>query len=114
MDVSFISQTLIHKGLSDVLNEGALFISLIKPQFESGRSALGKNGIVKNAKDRENAIKRVLESALINSFEPVDLIKSPIEGGDGNLEYLACFIKKEGSIAENKIDAKYITAISRN
>lgn len=114
MDVSFISQTLIHEGLSDVLDEGAVFIGLIKPQFESGRSALGKKGIVKNEKDRESAIKRVLESAVINSLEPVGLIRSPIKGGDGNVEYLACFIKKDGGIAENKIDAKYITAISRN
>ena len=114
MDVSFISQTLIHKALSDVLYDGAIFISLIKPQFESGRSALGKNGIVKNAKDREKAIIRVLESAIINGLEPKGLIKSPIEGGDGNREYLACFVKKEGGICTNTIDQKYISAVSRN
>lgn len=114
MDVSFISQTLIHKALSDVLEDGALFIGLIKPQFESGRSALGKNGIVKNAKDRENAIKRVLESAAINGLEATGLIRSPIEGGDGNLEYLACFVKKENGVDRCKIDPELIKAISHN
>ena len=46
MDVSFISQTLLHKATSDVLNENGIFISLIKPQFEVGadtRSCACKN-----------------------------------------------------------------------
>ena len=94
MDVSFISQTLIHPALSSVLSGGATFISLIKPQFEAGRSALGKNGIVKNAKDREIAVTRVINSADACGFELVGAIRSPIKGGDGNVEYLACFVKK--------------------
>ena len=48
MDVSFISQTLIHPALSGVLKDGAEFITLIKPQFEVGKSNIGKNGIVKD------------------------------------------------------------------
>ena len=112
MDVSFISQTLIHNAVSDILENGAMFISLIKPQFESGRSALGKNGIVKDAKDRENAISRVLESAVLNNLEPIGIVNSPIEGGDGNKEYLACFQKKEGNTS-NYISSEHIKAISR-
>ena len=114
MDVSFISQTLIHKALSTVLDDGAVFVSLIKPQFEAGRSALGKNGIVKSAVDREKAICKVLQSAFANGFELIGLMNSPIEGGDGNHEYLACFVKKEGSIINSCIDSKHIAAISRN
>lgn len=98
MDVSFISQTLIHRALADVLTENSVFISLIKPQFEAGKSALGKKGIVKSPQDRENAIKKVIESASFCGFELVGLVKSPIEGGDGNREYLACFIKKKGQV----------------
>lgn len=63
MDVSFISQTMLHSGVASVLDDGAVYISLIKPQFEAGRSALGKKGIVKEAKDRERAVMRVLDSA---------------------------------------------------
>ena len=111
MDVSFISQTLIHKALSGVLDEGAIFISLIKPQFESGRSALGKNGIVKNSKDRENAINKVLQSAAMNNFEAIGVVNSPIDGGDGNREYLACFVKKE-QCRTDTVDPKYIRIIS--
>jgi len=97
MDVSFISQTLIHPSLASVLSDGAVFISLIKPQFEAGKSALGKNGIVKNARDREIAITRVAESAELCGFGLVGIMRSPIDGGDGNREYLACFKKGERS-----------------
>ncbi len=93
MDVSFISQTIIHPNLADILCDGAVFISLIKPQFEAGRAALGKGGIVKEPRDRERAIFKVAESAAACSLELTGLIRSPIEGGDGNVEYLACFVK---------------------
>ena len=45
MDVSFISQTIIIPALVKLLRENGIFVTLIKPQFEAGRSALGKNGI---------------------------------------------------------------------
>ncbi len=111
MDVSFISQTLIHGSLSGLLDDGAIFISLIKPQFEAGKSALGKGGIVRSAKDREAAIERVVESAAISGFELRGIMCSPIEGGDGNREYLAAFCKREGG-AENRIDRKQIKKLS--
>ncbi len=112
MDVSFISQTLIHPVLSSILSAGAVFVSLIKPQFEAGKSALGKNGIVKNCKDRERAISRVFESAQINGFDVLGLIRSPIEGGDGNREFLACFRKSNLGRGVNSVDEKYIRSLS--
>lgn len=93
MDVSFISQTLLHAPVFSILRDGACFISLIKPQFESGRSALGKGGIVKKASDREIAVRRVVESAILCGFTLKGVIRSSIEGGDGNREYLALFQK---------------------
>ena len=95
MDVSFISQTLIHPALSEVLKEGGLLISLIKPQFEAGPAAIGKKGIVKHKKDREAAIKRVLYSAESCGLGCFALMCSPITGGDGNIEFLAAFRKGE-------------------
>lgn len=97
MDVSFISQTLIIPGLVSVLKADGVFISLIKPQFEAGRKAVGKGGIVKNAKDRLAAVLRVRDCAEIYGLALVGLIVSPITGGDGNVEYLGCFsFSKEG------------------
>ena len=96
-DVSFISQTLLHAPISDVLYDGGIFISLIKPQFEAGKSALGKGGIVKKPQDRVEAVLKVVESASLCGFGIFSIIASPIKGGDGNREYLAFFKKGEAS-----------------
>ena len=109
-DVSFISQTYIIPSVSRVLADGGIFVSLVKPQFEAGRSALGKNGIVTSAAYRFLAAKRVITSAVENGFDCIGFIRSPIEGGDGNKEYLAYFIKK--SCVEPKIDDKYLKRIT--
>ena len=111
-DVSFISQTYIIAPIASVLRDGGIFVSLIKPQFEAGRSALGKNGVVTNSAYRFLAAKRVIECALENGFDCTGLIRSPIEGGDGNKEYLACFVKRTAIkplVDDKKI--KYITAL---
>jgi len=96
MDVSFISQTLIHEPLFRLLKTGGELITLIKPQFEAGRSALNKKGIVKDEKDRNAAIEKVKASAEACGFSHLATVKSPILGGDGNIEYLAYFRKTRG------------------
>ncbi|MBQ9080786.1 MAG: TlyA family RNA methyltransferase [Clostridia bacterium] len=88
MDVSFISQTYILPGIPNVLREGGVLISLIKPQFEAGRGAVGKGGIVKHKQDRLAAVRRVMDCAAASGFGYIGLITSPITGGDGNVEYL--------------------------
>ncbi len=93
MDVSFISQTLIIPALVNVLKENSVFVSLIKPQFEAGRDAVGKGGIVKNPVSRAMAIRKVIDCAVANGLNFFGLVVSPIKGGDGNTEYLACFKK---------------------
>ena len=75
-----------------------MLITLIKPQFEVGRSAVGKNGIVKGEKDRRNAVKKVIVCAQENGLGCFALTRSPIEGGDGNIEFLAAF--KKGAVCQ--------------
>lgn len=94
MDVSFISQTYLIAQIASVLREGGAFVSLIKPQFEAGKSALGKNGVVHSSAYRYLAIKRVLTCAMEYGLDCMGVILSPIEGGDGNKEYLAYFRKQ--------------------
>ena len=101
MDVSFISQTLIYPACADILDCGKTMITLIKPQFEAGKKHIGKGGIVH---DRDGKIiKEILEkldiSAKLCGFERMDFTDSPIQGGDGNKEYLALF-KRENNEKE--------------
>lgn len=87
-DLSFISQTLVIPAMKNILTEDAELVSLIKPQFECGRAALGKNGVVKDKKQHMAAIRRVFSSLRENGYGIKGLILSPIKGGDGNTEFL--------------------------
>lgn len=96
MDVSFISATYIMPAVYDVLSDGGEFICLIKPQFEVGRAGLGKGGIVKDSKVRDLAVKKVVDFAVSCGFSVKGLVQSSIKGGDGNIEFLAHFVKLKG------------------
>lgn len=93
MDVSFISQTLIYPALEKILKPGGILISLIKPQFEVGRENVGKNGIVKNPALHVRCIELLRMKAMMSGLTMTGLTSSPIDGGDGNREYLAMFVK---------------------
>ena len=94
-DVSFISQTLLHPAIASVLKDSGTFIGLVKPQFELTKADLAKGGIVRDAKKRVEAAKRVLTSLAENGFSPTGFALSPITGGDGNVEYLICAVRSE-------------------
>ena len=96
MDVSFISATYIIPSVFDILADNADFICLIKPQFEVGRSGLGKGGIVKDSKARDFAVKKVVDFAAATGFRVDGVKQSSIKGGDGNVEFLAHFVKVKG------------------
>ncbi len=88
MDVSFISATYILPRFPDLLCDGGHAVVLVKPQFEVGRAMVGKGGIVKDRKAHRFAVERVSDAALTCGLLPRGLIASPIEGGDGNREFL--------------------------
>lgn len=94
-DVSFISQMLLYDAVTKVLKDGGIFISLIKPQFEAGKKYIGKNGIIKDEKIRSRIVANIIEKAAEYGFKCRGVIDSPIEGGDGNHEYLALFVYKK-------------------
>lgn len=87
-DLSFISQTLVLPALKNILKENGAVVTLIKPQFECGKSALNKNGIVKDKKQHILALRQVLSCATECGIIPQKIMRSPITGGDGNTEFL--------------------------
>jgi 23S rRNA (cytidine1920-2'-O)/16S rRNA (cytidine1409-2'-O)-methyltransferase len=88
-DVSFISLTQVLPAALRLAAPGAWLVALVKPQFEAGREAVGKGGIVREAKDRAKAAARV-RSFIENQpgWTVVGEIASPIPGGSGNQEGL--------------------------
>ncbi len=87
-DLSFISLTLVLGTFAQLLTPQGDAVVLVKPQFEVGRTRLGKGGIVRRAGDRAWAVTEVVRVAQEVGLHPRALTPSPIEGGEGNAEYL--------------------------
>lgn len=93
-DVSFISLKLALPPALNLAAAGTKGIFLVKPQFEAGREAIGKGGLLRNPGDAP----RVAEELRIwldghAGWRAVGLCPSPIEGGDGNREFLLAGVK---------------------
>lgn len=87
-DVSFISLKLALPAAFDLAEAGARLVALIKPQFEAGRDALGKDGIVKNETLRQQICDDIASWLKDRDWAPIGLTPSPLKGGSGNTEYL--------------------------
>ncbi len=88
-DVSFISVTLVLPPARALLHETSEMVILIKPQFEAGRSQVGKGGIVRDPEVHRDVcarIERFVHETL--GFQKTAIIDSPILGAEGNQEFL--------------------------
>ena len=72
-----------------LLAPGGQIIALIKPQFEVGKGQVGKGGVVRDPKLHDAAIEKVLAAAVSAGLTPSGVIRSPITGPAGNVEFLA-------------------------
>lgn len=93
LDVSFISVTLVLPAVFEAAfavsrSPVREMITLIKPQFEAGRDAVGKGGIVKDVQAQRRAVARVREAVEKLGGRKLDGIDSPILGMEGNREFL--------------------------
>ncbi|MCR6499186.1 TlyA family RNA methyltransferase [Shinella sp. CPCC 101442] len=88
-DVSFISLKLALPPALTLAQPGAFCVLLVKPQFEAGREAISKAGLLKDPESAP-AVAAELERWLVEDigWTSLGLIPSPITGGDGNVEYL--------------------------
>lgn len=89
IDVSFISLKLILPALHAILADQGQVVALIKPQFEAGREQIGKNGIIRDKAVHQKVLEQVTAFALADGFSVKGLDFSPIQGGHGNIEFLA-------------------------
>lgn len=94
VDVSFISLTQVLPHVRR-LAPAAELVALIKPQFDAGRAAVGKGGIVRDPRDQRRAVEQVLAAAAALGWRCAGTLPSPILGGDGNCEYLGFWVLAE-------------------
>ncbi|ESX07349.1 TlyA family RNA methyltransferase [Mesorhizobium sp. M0179] len=97
-DVSFISLKLAMPPALALARDGARAVFLVKPQFEAGREAIGKGGLLKDPYDAAR-VAGLLQEWLegVPGWRTLGLHMSPIEGGDGNREFLLAGIKDAGT-----------------
>ena len=93
VDVSFIPLHIALMPALDLVAEGAYLIALVKPQFEVGREGIGKGGLVKDEAAHEKVCADVSAFVRAQGWRVLGVIPSPIDGGDGNAEFLLAAVK---------------------
>lgn len=87
-DLSFVSLTVVSADLARLIKDEADLVVLVKPQFEVQRADLGKGGILRDPARRAAAVERVIDALAAAGLAGQAIMRSPIEGGNGNVEFL--------------------------
>ena len=102
-DVSFISLRIALLPTFRHLREGGEVVALVKPQFEAGRAAVGRGGIVRDAKDRAAATVAVCEAFTAVGIGTLAIVPSRLPGREGNREIFIHSRKGDPGLAPGRI-----------
>jgi 23S rRNA (cytidine1920-2'-O)/16S rRNA (cytidine1409-2'-O)-methyltransferase len=95
VDVSFISLLKVVPALLPHLATGGFLLPMIKPQFEAGRGAVGKGGILRDEEVRARAVAECAAGIAALGLTPLGVFDSPVAGTGGNREAFALFRRGE-------------------
>lgn len=115
VDVSFISIAKILPALFELLAPPKELLLLVKPQFEVGKQAIGKHGVVRESSAQAGAISGVLAAAQNWGWEYCGLTWSPLTGPAGNIEYLLWLNTNGGKLlpAPTLAEIQTLTAVAQ-
>ena len=102
VDLSFISVLKILSAVKGFIGAG-LLLALIKPQFEAGRSQVGKKGVVRDPSIHESVLDRMIEKAEGFGFHAIGLSRSPIRGQKGNREFFILWSLQRPALTPNRM-----------
>ncbi len=88
LDLSFISLRLVLPAVRRLLADGGRVVALVKPQFEAGKDDVPRGGVVRDPATWRRVLVDVAAGAAEASLDPRAVVRSPIAGGDGNVEFL--------------------------
>ena len=100
-DLSFISLRLVLAPLAGVCRPGAELLLMVKPQFEVGRRALPRSGVVTDPDARRHAVVGVTAAALGAGLAPRGLARSGLAGQDGNAEFFLRLRRPDATAADD-------------
>ena len=111
MDVSFISIKLILPAIHACLKEDGQAVVLVKPQFEAGRSKVGKKGVVREASTHCEVLAGAAAFAVQTGFEIMHMDYSPITGPKGNIEFL--LVLKKCAVVDEKSLEMWLARVNK-
>ena len=88
LDLSFISLALVLPAVRGLLGAEGRVVALVKPQFEAGAPEVPRGGVVRDPDTWRRVLLAVARSGMDAGLRPRAVIRSPITGGDGNVEFL--------------------------
>jgi len=103
-DLSFISLTLVLPALVACAEPDADFVLLVKPQFEVGKGRVGSGGVVREAADRADAVRRVAGAASELALGVLGVTASPLPGPAGNVEYFVWLRRGAPPLDEDQLE----------
>ena len=89
LDLAFIGLRKVLPAVRNLLADGGRVVALVKPQFEAGRSAVPRGGVIRDPAVHREVLLQLGADLSASRLRPVGLIRSPITGSDGNVEFLA-------------------------
>jgi 23S rRNA (cytidine1920-2'-O)/16S rRNA (cytidine1409-2'-O)-methyltransferase len=109
-DLSFISVRTVLPALVALARPDATFVVLVKPQFEVGRGAVGKGGVVRDPEAWRTVVGQVIDAAKALGLGARGVMASPVPGPSGNVEFL--LVLRRGAGIETDVDAAVDEGIS--
>ena len=103
-DLSFISLTLVLPALVACADADADFVLLVKPQFEVGKGRVGSGGVVREAANRADAVRRVTGAASELGLGVLGVTASPLPGPAGNVEYFVWLRRGAPPLDEDQLE----------
>ena len=95
-DASFIGLAKVLPAALALARPGAMLVALVKPQFEAGRSEVGKGGVVRDEAVRARVCDAAAAWVAGQGWRVLGIEPSPITGPEGNVEFLLGAIKENG------------------
>jgi 23S rRNA (cytidine1920-2'-O)/16S rRNA (cytidine1409-2'-O)-methyltransferase len=104
-DLSFISLRLVMPVLAGLTRPDGDLVLLVKPQFEAGREAVGRGGVVRDPAARAAAVRGVAGAAAAEGLGVAGVCPSPLPGPAGNLELFLHLRADAGPLDETELAA---------
>jgi 23S rRNA (cytidine1920-2'-O)/16S rRNA (cytidine1409-2'-O)-methyltransferase len=112
LDVSFISLALVLPAVRRLLADDGRVIALVKPQFEAGRDTVPRGGVIRDPAVWREVLLAVAAAARRDGLHPLGVVRSPVTGGDGNVEFLVDLgLGEEGELDDGSFAAAVADAV---